>query len=482
MIENIFRLSGAALLAIATACAQAQDVAMVLKNAEDTMGRVQSIRYSATGTMGGFGQNWSPDTGWHTTVVQSYTRTLDYAAKSSREEMTRTQEAPPAKGGETPFQGEQKLVNLVRGSHAWNQPGKEAVPRPSDAGERQLQIWLTPHGFLQAAAEHGVQVSQKDGATTLSFQMDKHRVTGDLDDNGQLTRVTTWIANPVLGDMPVVTHYGAYKGFDGIRFPTHIRQEQGGWMTLELDVSSVQTHVAGAAPEVPDAVRSATVAAANIRPTQLADGVWFLAGGSHNAVLVEFKDHVAVVEAPVSEAFSNAVIEAVDRLVPGKPIRYVVNTHHHFDHSAGLRTYVAEGATVVTHAGNRAFYESAWSQPRTLAADRLSQFPREARFETFTDRHTLTDGNQTLEVHHARDGDHNAFMALVYLPRDGILIEADLFTPPAADGPGLVPIALGFASNLHANLQRLQIEPTTIAPLHGRVVPFSELAKALNMR
>ena len=60
--------------------------------------------------------------------------------------------------------------------------------------------------------------------------------------------------------------------------------------------------------------------------------------------------------------------------MPSKPIRYVVNTHHHFDHSGGLRTYVDQGTTVVTHAGNRDFYEQVFFYPaaRTLELDLLS--------------------------------------------------------------------------------------------------------------
>ena len=82
---------------------------------------------------------------------------------------------------------------------------------------------------------------------------------------------------------------------------------------------------------------------------KLADGIWYLTGGSHHSVLVEFADHVALIEAPQNEERSTAVIAEVKKLTPTKPIRYLVNTHHHFDHSGGLRTYVAEGATIVTH-------------------------------------------------------------------------------------------------------------------------------------
>ncbi len=208
---------------------------------------------------------------------------------------------------------------------------------------------------------------------------------------------------------------------------------------------------------------------------KIADGVWFLAGGTHNSVLVEFKDYVAVVEAPLNEARSSAVIEEVKKLVPNKPIKYLVNTHHHFDHSGGVRTYVAEGATIITNAGNKAFYEAAWKAPRTLDPDKLAQSPKKATFITYKDKYVLTDGTRSLELYRIMGDNHNEFMSFGYLPKEKILIEADDYTP----GPPPVPIAAAFGNNLYDNLQRLKLDVVTIAPLHGNVATLSDMQKAL---
>src|SRR6201999_3766728 len=106
---------------------------------------------------------------------------------------------------------------------------------------------------------------------------------------------------------------------------------------------------------------------------------------------LEYKDYLAIVEAPLSEERSLAVIAAAKKLVPNKPIRYLINTHHHFDHSSGIRTYVAEGATVITSEMNKDYYEQAWKAPRTLAPDQLSQNPKKATFVTVKDKYVLTD-------------------------------------------------------------------------------------------
>jgi glyoxylase-like metal-dependent hydrolase (beta-lactamase superfamily II) len=469
--------------ALGAVIASAQDAKTVIQNAQKAIGDVNSIQYSGSGKAGGLGQNWSPTVTWHTTIVTNYTKTIDYAGRSSKEELTRTQMNPPDRGGEAPFAGEQKQVNMVSGQYAWNQPGAAPQPALAAADERQLQIWLTPHGFLKAAADNNATAKAgKDGGqkvTVLTFMAGKNKVTGDIDDKGEVTQVETWIPNPVLGDMLVETSYSDYKDFGGVKFPSHIVQKQGGWTTLDINVTNAKANVTDAALQVPDAVRSATPPQVHVASQKLADGVWFLGGGTHNSVLIEFKDYVAVVEAPNDENRSIAVIAEVKNLVPGKPIKYLINTHHHFDHSGGVRTYVAEGVAIITNEANKSFYEAAWKAPRTLMPDKLSQNPKKATFITYKDKYVLNDENRTLEIRRVENDNHNAFIAYGYLPKEKILIEGDDFTPPPPGAPPLVPVALGFANNFFDNLQRIKLDVITIAPLHGNVAQWSEFPKAI---
>ena len=160
--------------------------------------------------------------------------------------------------------------------------------------------------------------------------------------------------------------------------------------------------------------------------------MWYSAAPGANSVAVEFSDFMAVVEAPTNEQRSIAVIDEVHRLVPNKPIRYVVNTHHHFDHLGGIRTYVAEGATIITHARNRDFYESVVFSPapRTLQPDRLSIRPG-AGLRNLERAYALSDGTRVLEIYAVPGLAHNQNMLIAYLPKEKILVEGDLFTPPA---------------------------------------------------
>jgi len=211
---------------------------------------------------------------------------------------------------------------------------------------------------------------------------------------------------------------------------------------------------------------------------KLDEGVWYLTGGSHHSVALEFADHVAVIEGPLNEERSAAVITEVRKLVPAKPIRYLINTHHHFDHSGGLRAYVAEGATIVTHESNKVFYESTFKAPHTLNPDRQSRERKKAKILATGAKHVLSDGTRTLEIHHIQDNPHNSGIVMAYLPKEKLLVEVDVYTPPQPNAPP--PSTPNPATvNLYENIQRLNLDVNRIAPLHGRLVTMADLRSAI---
>src|SRR5262245_7414811 len=234
-------------------------------------------------------------------------------------------------------------------------------------------------------------------------------------------RVATWIPSPVMGDMQVEIRYTEFKDVgNGAKFPFHIHMHQGdhpflgGRNLMDLAISNAVVNVANAAQAVPDAVRTAKPPVVNVTTMQLAPGVWLLGGGSHNSVAVEFRDYITVIEGPLDDDRSNAVIAAAKRVIPNKPIRYLVNTHHHWDHSGGIRAFAAEGATIVTQESNKDFYERIVlaPQPRSLSPDRLSKFPFATtgpgpqKLETFAERHAISDGTQTVISYHVEERNH----------------------------------------------------------------------------
>jgi glyoxylase-like metal-dependent hydrolase (beta-lactamase superfamily II) len=452
----------------------AQDAKTVLQAASKTMGDVKSIQYSGTGHLYALGQAYTPTSAWPQNNITSYTRTIDYGSRSSREELTQVEPTPPRLGGAAPFAGEQKQINLVSGQYAWNQVGNAAQPAVATAEERQLQIWLTPHGFLKAAMEHNATTKKGGGGTIVSFTAGKFKINGTIDSQNMVTRTETWIANPVLGDMPVETTYSGYKDFNGVKFPSMIVQKQGDYPVLDLAVTSAQPNVKFDLP-VPESARTTTLPPVKVTSQKLGDGIWFLAGGSHNSVLVEYPAYLVMIEAPLDEARSTAVIAEAKKLAPNKPIKYLINTHHHFDHSGGVRTYVAEGSTIITHEMNKSYYERVWKAPHTIKPDRLAQNSKKPTFITVKEKYTLADGGRSLEIYPLEGDTHNAGLMMVYMPKEKILVEADDFSWPAGTRSG--PRYHANNVNLYRNIQRLKLDVKTIAPLHGEPVSVSELEK-----
>jgi glyoxylase-like metal-dependent hydrolase (beta-lactamase superfamily II) len=214
----------------------------------------------------------------------------------------------------------------------------------------------------------------------------------------------------------------------------------------------------------------------NVTSEELAPGVWYLAGGSHHSVLVEFEQYLMVIETPQHDARTLAVIAKARELRPNKPLRYAVNTHHHFDHSGGIRAAISEGLTIVTHAGNAAFVRDVARRRHTLQPDALSRAPKSPTVVPVGDKRVFQDRSRTVELYHLRGSPHTSTMIVAYLPTERMLVQADAYNPPAPNQPP--PPGFPFAKNLVENVERLRLRVDRVAALHGRVVPFSEIRGA----
>jgi glyoxylase-like metal-dependent hydrolase (beta-lactamase superfamily II) len=448
-------------------------------------GEVKSIQYSGSGYHFALGQSVNPRAAWPKFNLKSYSRVINYLTASSQEEMVRTQFENPARGGGAqPIVGEQRQVLSVGGgeTYAWNGVGSAATSIPGAAEERAVMVWLTPHGYIRAAlaGAPGVTTEVRSGRklqTVSSRVSGKFTLRGFINELNLVERVETHIGNPVLGDILIATNFSDYKDFGGFKFPSRIVQEQGGFPVLDLTIESVKLN-APADIQAPSSVLQASAPAVRVESQKIADGVWYLTGGTHHSVAVEFATYVVVIEAPQNEDRSLAVIAEVKKLAPQKPIRYLINTHHHFDHSGGIRAYSAEGATIITHQMNEPFYRRAASTSWKLSPDALSKSRRRMTIVTMLDKRVLSDGSRVIELHHIKGSRHNDGIIMAYMPREKLLIEADVFTPVAANAPPPATPNV-FTVNLYENLQRLKLPVEQIAPLHGRLVTMSDLLKAI---
>ena len=468
------RLAGVIVL-LSPLAATAQDASLdAVAKAMGAAG-VKSIQYSGTGMNFQVGQNYSPDLPWPRFVVKSYTRLASYDTPALRDELVRLQgEDPPRGGGGQPVRGEQRQIFVLNGDFAWNVVGDVVNPTPVALSDRQLQLWTTPHGVVKAAMANKATVQGR----VISFAVPgKFRVKAMVDGQNLVEKIDAVAPHAVLGDVPVEIRYSEYKDFGGVRFPTKIKQTIGGYPALELTVSDVQPNVA-VDLSVPDPIRQTPTPYARVTTQMVADGVWFLSGGSHNSALIEMKDHAILVESPLNDDRAAAVLAEVKSLVPSKPIKYMVATHHHFDHSGGLRAIAAEGVIVIAHDVNKAFLEKALAAPATISPDRLAKSGKKGVVEGMRDKRVLTDGARTVELLHIAGNTHHSGLIMAYLPKEKILVEADAYTPLAANAPP--PLAANpFTVNLAENLKRLNLAVDQVLPLHGRIVPIAELHKAI---
>jgi len=463
-------LAVVALLTLGAANSQLQDATGVLTDASRALGAasVTTVTYSGTGFAYAFLQNHRPDIPYPKFYAK-YARSIDFTKGVSREETTRSQFENPPRGG-----GGQPLYT--------DAPG--AAVSGENSGWGGGSVVLTPHGFVKAAmAGRPTMSTTRAGGRTLtvvSFLVrDKYKVSGYINAEHLIEKIETWTAQATLGDMLIDTTFADYRDFGGAKFPMRIVQKQGGYPVLDINVTDVQPNASvnlQAPPAQPPQV-------ARVESTKVADGVWYLAGTPDpNSQLVEFRDFTVIVESSVTEGRALANIAEAKRLVPGKPIRYHVNSHHHSDHSAGLRAFVAEGSTIITHEMNKKFYEDlVLKAPHTIEPDALTKAPRAARFVYMKDKYVITDGTQTLEIYHVDNG-HAANLLMSYLPKDKLLLITDIFNDfgmprPNDPSPGLVS---PYYAALGARLKELKLDVERLAPSHGRaVVPIEVLNKAL---
>ena len=458
--------------------AGAQTAATSLEKVAAALGAkdVRSLEIAGSGTIFAIGQNATPTMPWPRFNLKSFARSINYETASLRDELVRTQALDPPRGGsQQPVRGEQRQIFVVSGEHAWNVVGDVNNPVPVALAERQIQIWMTPHGVVKAAVARSATVR---GRTITFDDPARYRMKVTVDLQNLVALVEAVVPHPVLGDLPIEVRYLNYRDFGGVKFPTKIQQFAGGFPILELAVTDVRPNAA-VTIEVPDTVRAMPEPYARVTSQMVADGVWFLSGGTHNSALIEMKDHLILVESPINDQRALAVLAEVKSLVPSKPIRYLVNSHHHFDHAGGVRAVAGEGVTVITHEVNRAFLERAVAARATVRPDHLAKAGRTAKVEGVRDQRVLTDGTRTVEIRHIAGNLHHDGLIMVYLPREKILIEADAYTPlPLNATPPTAANANPYTVNLADNLKKQNLDVEQVLPLHGRIVPVAELHKA----
>jgi glyoxylase-like metal-dependent hydrolase (beta-lactamase superfamily II) len=469
----------AAAVGLLSGCTQEESTG--IQAVSDSMGatNLNSIQFTGSGSVFGFGQAYEPGERWPRFDQRLYTFSADYQKPGMRLEQIRAQgEHPPRGGAAQPVAGEQRTVLVASGTNAWAEGGNQATPQNNAAGDRIRMLWATPHGVIKAALANNGTLE----GNTIKFTAGGREFTATVNGQNQVEKVAYKSYNSVVGDYPVEVTYSDYADFGGVMFPRHFVETQDGHPSLDINVREVRPNVAVDLTVPANVANAPPPPAPMVEMEQLGPGVFYVNAAGIRSWAVEFRDHIVVVEGPNNEARSLAVNNAITQRFPNKPIRYVVNTHAHYDHAGGLRTYVAQGATVVTHEANRPFYEKTWARPHTIQQDLLAKEPKEAKFETMTDKKVMTDGTQTLELYHVKGSGHHLGMIFVYSPRARAVYWGDGYNPPEGNDPRDPARTPEFGIDLYRNIIASGVNVERIAPAHGAGArPFDDLRKAIGL-
>jgi len=310
--------------------------------------------------------------------------------------------------------------------------------------------------------------------------------------------------DPVYGDVPNAVTFSDWKESGGVKFPeTLLTFLNGRKIREERVVARVDNPLIGDDVfSIPDEIRAqaengqriasqwtlrrAVMGVAyqdfareqKVELYQIARGVYHVRGGSHHSMVVAMRDHLVVVEAPLFEERSLAVLEALGERFPGKPVTHLVVTHFHFDHVGGVRAYAAKGATIFTPESIAPFIQEMLKRPHTLRPDTLAKTAVEPRIEGVAAVKVISDGERTIELR-SIENDHAAGMLAAYLPAEKIVFVSDLYSPP---GPAPNPSVIfepRRAAAFYKALVGSGLKVDTIVGGHGTVGSFRDFERAV---
>ena len=481
MLVRRFALTAVAALCMA-ASITGQNTNPVISAAAKAMGTdsLTSITYSGTARNGAFGQSKSigePMGAVNVTQITGYTRTITFAPASDNAALvSRASGAtqPPTIPG-VPAQPAGTLNQNITGAQA------------TSNWAQALNIWTTPWGFVKGAAANNATVRQQGGQQVVTFSPanfkspsgQAYTVTGYINNANLVTKVETRVDHAVVGDLLVEFEYSDYRNMNGVQVPGRIVQKQAGMATFDAAITSATANppnltelltapppaaAPGAAPQGgrggPGAPAPAGAPAAP--PVEKIGEGAFKIGGNYTSLAIDMGDHILVVESGQNDARGVAVMAAAKQAIPNKPIRFVVNSHPHFDHAGGLGAAVAEGATILTHRNNEQVLERLLSGPRTLIGDSLAKATnkRSDVVQGVGDRDVRKSATgKVIELHHFPN-EHTNGLLVAYLPAEKLLWTADITIVNPT------PVQLATVKAAVTTIEKLKLDYETWLPAH----------------
>ena len=436
----------------------------------------QSLRYDELGMQSDVWQ------------IRDYKRTYDLTAARGRFEAIREAQYPFYQG-----EGGVRQIQALDGDVAFNIAPDGTATRifGGPAAARRAEYLRHPLTLIRAALQPSARLSNarmQGNERLVDVMTGGVRLTLAIDSTTRLpSRIVQTIDSPTLGDTAVDVRVSGYELVGGLQLPTRLTTWTDRWNSADVRIlrQNVDGNVGNlAAPvNVASATQPRPPAAPEATAREIAKGLWFVEGTTHKSLLAEFGDHLLLIEAPNNERV-RAVLAKAKELRPNKPVTKLLVTHHHGDHTGGVRLAVAEGITeIITHRSNLAYVDDVLTRPHTLNPDELSK-KGDARLPKITpidDEGVIRDGVMTINLYHIRDNTHADSMLMLYFPNGKILTQPDIYMPndkrniiegePLGHAPWL--------QNLMGNITLRRLEVEHHAPIHGDYVPHSHFVDAL---
>ena len=391
------------------------------------------------------------------------------------------------------FEGHNTIVLKADGGTNYDLRARTATPIPvaQTTGQQFIQYHRRlPNLILRQALERELSLrylgeDQFDGRKhdVITFVMpDTQQIAVYVDSKtGLVSKYELIFTDPLTGEDASEIMFSDYTTSGRLKVPQtwtwRIAGDQQAKYKVKAEFNPAVTDETFKVADAGFRKLDAQPAAQQANVEKLADGVYVIqnvAGNNQNTLAVEFRDYIMAVEAPGTSGGADNVIRRIKETIPGKPIKYIAMTHHHGDHIGGLRSFIAEGSTVVTTPKNRKVVETMAAAPQN---DRLAKNPRKPEFALIENgRRVFTDGQRTVELIDIGPNPHAREMVVAYLPQQRIVFQGDLFFMPNNDAPFGPPQAstLSFAKALKDK----GIKAEWIASVHGRTAPIADFVRA----
>lgn len=451
--------------------------------ATGTLDGIRDIAYSFKATVRERGQSVTPADGVYLRPVDAQ-GVIDLAGKRNYRLTT------------TRFTGgaEFRIVNVLKEGSGFTADltsravypfAQRVIPANTRAAQRAFPILVLQEARSRAATLR--RLPDEGGQKIVSASdVDGNVVTMFIDaKSGLLTKIERLTDTLIEGLATEETSYGDYRKIGGVMMPFHVVTKLGGDLQTDLTYDEIRVNSDPSAtlfalPVGFDIGPEAGGPQESIALTRLAEGVYYVNAIATNSIFfyssmfVVFGDSVLVVETPLNDRVSRAIIAKIHEIAPGKPIRYVVPTHHHTDHTGGIRAYIDEGATIVTTAGVAGFLRELAAVEHPLDPSRRAGPPRAPSIEVFAKKRVFSDATQVVELYDVGPSPHAGEIVMAYLPNQKIAFVSDLF-PVFYKGTS-APTSPVFA-DFERKIRALPID--TFASGHGRLGTMEELKRSI---